>query len=344
MTDYAVLQTGRTLGLVGVWSDGVRRMAEMLAEGIPAHRSAELHALASSLEGVSQELWSRYEVQELDVDEASKGVAEQLVNPGLPGGQANALESCDALLEHAACLARGLRALDLPPLTHALQAEIAHELEAVGRAMLGDLSGRAAQAVTMERLDASPTQVAVVHQLLRQYALSADPGAHERAASLLQGIEPAAAATAVAAWCVAIARFYGQVSGEDPVSVAAEADGMSSIDGSIAHWLLEAVIVDEYPLVLTVRDLVVHHGASEVAASLVETYLLRFELVKKEVGSGGDGPVPTVFGTPLPHPDSLAWPDVQPDIGDPGFDEYHDARTRAIRAELGRHIAALVQE
>ncbi|TDB76185.1 hypothetical protein [Micromonospora sp. KC723] len=77
-------------------------------------------------------------------------------------------------------------------LTDAVAAEVDVEVGAVRRAELGGLSGRAEQAASLDRLDASPVQVSAADELLR---------ASPRGGELLSAAaDPAASCVAAAHW------------------------------------------------------------------------------------------------------------------------------------------------
>src|SRR5947199_92941 len=84
-------------------------------------------------------------------------------------------------------------------------AEVAAEVAAVESAELGDLSGRARQAVSLTREDASPLQVAAADRLLAD-----DPFGSRK---LFTDVDPTSAAVAAAHWLYAAASIASDVSG-----------------------------------------------------------------------------------------------------------------------------------
>ncbi|WP_329485160.1 hypothetical protein OG618_00995 [Kitasatospora sp. NBC_01246] len=75
-------------------------------------------------------------------------------------------------------------------------------------AELGDLTGRARQAVRLGREGASPVQVAAADRILEQ-----DPFGP---AALFTGIDPTAAAVAAAHWLAAAAEVTAEATGHPP--------------------------------------------------------------------------------------------------------------------------------
>ncbi|MEY9947127.1 Voldacs domain-containing protein [Kitasatospora sp. GAS1066B] len=90
-----------------------------------------------------------------------------MAGPNLPHGGSVIVEY-SPVLEIANRVGRALIALDNPELTEAIRAETTVELAAVESAELGDLTGRAQQAVLLSREGASPAQVAAADQLLQE--------------------------------------------------------------------------------------------------------------------------------------------------------------------------------
>jgi hypothetical protein len=155
--------------------------------------------------------------------------------------------SYSPLLESAHRVGRALHGLDDPRLMAAVVAEATTELTAVENAELGDLSGRAQQAVLLSREDASPVQVAAADDLLRQ-----DPfGPVE----LFSRIDPTAAAVAAAHWLAAAAEVAAEASGQDFTQVVLAADDIEALphetptvilglmdDGASAHDAVTSLV------------------------------------------------------------------------------------------------------
>ena len=108
--------------------------------------------------------------------------------------------------ESAHRLGRVLHTLADAALVDAVVAEVEIEVDAVTRAELGDLSGRAVQAVALDRLDVSPIQVAAADEVLQ-----ADPLG---GGLLAAAVDPAAACVAAAHWLAAAAVVAGRRVGD----------------------------------------------------------------------------------------------------------------------------------
>ncbi|MER5640290.1 hypothetical protein ABT095_25510 [Kitasatospora sp. NPDC002227] len=169
---------------------------------------------APSLEPNS-EGWQREEERK-----AFAEVADAITGPNLPSGGAMTV-SYSRVTEFANRVGRALHNLDDPDLTKAVLAEAATELAAVESAELGDLTGRAQQAVLLSREDASPVQVAAADHLLQQ-----DPFGP---AELFLAVDPTAAAVAAAHWLAAAAEVAAEASGEHPTHVVLEADNIEAL-------------------------------------------------------------------------------------------------------------------
>jgi hypothetical protein len=86
---------------------------------------------------------------------------------------------------------------------------------------LGDLSGRAVQAVVLSRTSASPVQVAAADALLRQEPLGRP--------ELFTTVDPTSAAVAAAHWLHAAATVTAELSGYDVTQVVAVADDIEDV-------------------------------------------------------------------------------------------------------------------
>ena len=89
------------------------------------------------------------------------------------------------------------------------------------RAELGDLGGRARQAVALSRAEASPLQVRAAHAALLREPLGPE--------GLFVDIDPTAASVAAAHWLAEAATLAAEVSGGDPVGVIEEADDIEAL-------------------------------------------------------------------------------------------------------------------
>jgi SAM-dependent methyltransferase len=159
-------------------------------------------------------------------------VADAITRPNLPSGGSMAV-SYSSLLESAHRVGRALHRLDDPQLVKAVAAEAAAELAAVESAELGDLSGRAQQAVLLSREDASPVQVAASNHLLQ-----GDPFGP---AELFVGVDPTAAAVAAAHWLAAAADVAAEAAGLNPTEVVLEADNIEALPHETPTLVLDLI-------------------------------------------------------------------------------------------------------
>lgn len=130
-------------------------------------------------------------------------------------------------------IARALHDLDLGAEFGVLIAdEVADEVAAVAAAEAGDLTGRAAQAVLLSRIGASPTQIEVAWQ-----ALLADPLRCRE--PLLSDFDPGAAAIATARCLRLAVRLAADVSGLDAGDVLAEANDIHPLPTRAPSTMLD---------------------------------------------------------------------------------------------------------
>lgn len=171
MTTYALdPQAGSFLT---VWAAGVGHHATVVCR-LGAEAPEQAAGLCGALTRLSAELWDTYQRPgPHDEDDADKrallerergdgfaGVLAAITSPHLPDRHGLLMVSYDPLLEYAHTAGRALHAIADAEATAAVVADVRAEIDAVARAALGDLSGRAVQAVALDRLDPSPVQVA----------------------------------------------------------------------------------------------------------------------------------------------------------------------------------------
>ena len=145
--------------------------------------------LAVELSGLSRALWRCYTHPASTADsfevnsegwrrEQSRSefgsVVDHLRRPNLPDEHGYLMVSYDPVEERAHRTGRCLHHAGDPDLTTAVIGDVEAELAAVQRAELGDLSGRAVQAVQLTRQDASPVQVAAANEILAKDPLGGD--------------------------------------------------------------------------------------------------------------------------------------------------------------------------
>ncbi|MFD8749775.1 hypothetical protein ACFV0O_02120 [Kitasatospora sp. NPDC059577] len=227
--------------LIAAWGTGEGNLATRIAV-LPADGAVSaLLGLSSALTQLSDAAWRSYthpadaagtsdaagtpdpdtdgphrEREDDPIGEVARAIAAP--NPPRRGA---VLVSSGHLLESAHRVGRTLHDLADPRLTEAVLAETATELAAVEAAELGDLTGRAQQAVLLSREDASPVQVAAADRLLEQ-----DPFGP---AALFSAVDPTAAAVAAAHWLAAAVEVTAQATGLDPVRVLQQADAVEPL-------------------------------------------------------------------------------------------------------------------
>lgn len=231
--------------LIAVWGTGQGDLATRIA-AVPAGTDiAALSRLATALTQLSSAVWRTYthpasaadsletnsEGQHREQErKAFSDVARAVSDPNLPQGGSMAV-SYSPLLESAHRVSRALVALDNAGFTEAVRAEPAAELAAMEGAELGDLTGRAQQAVLLSREGASPVHVAVADRLLAE-----DPFGP---AELFSDIDPTAAAIAAAHWLYAAAETVSEASGYEPAEVVREADNIEALAHETPTLVLE---------------------------------------------------------------------------------------------------------
>jgi hypothetical protein len=165
------------------------------------------------------------------------GVVAAVREPNLPDQSGSLVVSYSPVEGSAHRLGRVLYKLGDAALADAVIADVQVELDAVARAELGDLSGRAVQAVALDRLDVSPIQVVAADELMR-----ADPLGGRLLGS---AVDPAAACVAAAHWLAAAAVVAAAESGGRPYRVFAEADDIESVSVEVPTLVVERIVDDE---------------------------------------------------------------------------------------------------
>jgi hypothetical protein len=283
--------------LVAVWATGTGDLAATIAE-MPDDCAAErAQSIAFTLTGLSEAVWRTYTHPASaagSLEDNSEGwrrqqerdafatVVDAVRKPELPE-HGMLRESLVAVTECAHRVGRALHALGDPHLTDAVVGEAQGELAAVERAELGDLSGRAHQAVVLSREDVSPVQVAAADALLRE-----DPFGGER---LFTEVDPASAAVAAAHWLQAAADVAAEASDLDAVNVVAVADDIEALAHETPTVVLELMDQGASPreaVTALIRDaLLVAEGLVPDAGGLVqavEDALVQTERLHEEEG------------------------------------------------------------
>ncbi|MGH8904870.1 MAG: hypothetical protein ACRDYA_25100 [Egibacteraceae bacterium] len=357
MADYALSDDGAQVRLWAVWAGTGVRVVEPIAS-VAQQRRDQLARVCSALEWCSHALWrfysegwgsdgehalidayrEEYEAQGFELEccyqtfEAARAeIVRVLADPPLPSPEGELTVSYDSRVESASCLARALLALADDTVTAAAHAELERELDAVASADLGDLTGRAGQAVRQSRREASFTQVAAAHAALRAHA--AGNGSLDR----LSQVEPSAAAHALAAWIVAGAHLHDELCGcwREPTEIVHEAGEIQPIDTELGSCLLEAVVADGEDIAYFLGRLIGDHGPIRVRDCFDGAYRGVWLVFQQATTFAGDG-TPLLGGTRLPHPDGKRWTGSQSPAE-------REARARAVRRAIGERLIATTQ-
>lgn len=291
MTRYAIDLDRRAL--IAVWGTGAGDRAATIAQ---LSRDTDADAalrLAASLTALSRTLWEGY-MYPADVD-ASRDSSPDDENRGRLGVVLDALHTPnlpqDGLLlrsyipqeEIAHEAGRILRELDDASLTDAVAADVTEEVEAIDRADLGDVGGRARQAVLLDRADASPVQVAAADALLQH-----DPLGDER---LFTEFDPTAAAVAAAHWLVAAADVASEATGVEPPEVIIEADNIEALPVETPTVVLRRIAAGETPrevVISLVREAIAVNGGELPNPDAVLSQIAEAEARIAQLGDRGD--------------------------------------------------------
>lgn len=179
-----------------------------------------------------QERWRRERQRE-----AFDDVVDGIRSPNLPDESGMMITSYNPVEGSAHHLGRTLHEINDPPLTNTVADDAQLEIDAVRAAERGDLTGRAAQAVELDRVDASPVQVDAADELLRANPLGS--------AGLFTALDPAAACVAAAHWLVAAATVAGDADDREPWEVFAEADTIEACSIEVPALIVEAIVADD---------------------------------------------------------------------------------------------------
>ncbi|MFE9748227.1 hypothetical protein ACFYOT_25255 [Saccharothrix saharensis] len=168
MTIYAYDEARRVL--IGLWETGNGHVAREIAETSDEPDAADLLGLAAALTSLSHVVWRTYTLPASAADgmepngeawrrqgerDAFANVLGAIKSPDLPV-DGTLVQSYIQVEEAAHRVGRALHRIGDERLVDHVCDEVGQELAAVERAELGDLSGRARQAVRLTRADASP--------------------------------------------------------------------------------------------------------------------------------------------------------------------------------------------
>ncbi|MFD0638882.1 hypothetical protein ACFQ9X_52210 [Catenulispora yoronensis] len=242
MTRYAV--DAERSALIGLYSTGIGDVAFTVAV-LPAEVGVDVALqVASTSDGLARALWRCYThpaaAADDDMSTNTEGwrrnseredfdrVPAILEDPHLPDASGALVMEYGIVAESAHRLGRALHEIGDEEFAAAVRADVAAEIDAVSRAELGDLSGRAVQAVVLSRTSASPVQVAAADALLREQPLGG--------IELFTAVDPTSAAVAVAHWLHAAARVTAAASGYDVAQVIVVADDIEAVPTAAPRW------------------------------------------------------------------------------------------------------------
>lgn len=253
MTRYAYDSGAATV--VASWGTGRGDVAETVASLPGAAGAAHGVELAAALASLARFQWRTYThpataAGDPDVEngeawrrQAERGrfakVEAALRTPNLPDEDGCMLVFYSPIEESAHHVGRVLHAIGDADLVDRVVSEVLTEQSAITAAELGDLAGRARQAVELTRPEISPVQVHAADALLRANPLGT--------IDLFTELDPAAASVAAAHWLRAAAAVAGEVTGLDPVDVVAEADDIEALQVETPTVVLERLGAGETP-------------------------------------------------------------------------------------------------
>lgn len=252
MTFYAYDESRRAL--VVTWDTGIGQIASTIAEVRQGADRDDMLLLVAALSTLSRMVWRTYThpvsaaaSEETNSEgwrrqgerDAFEGVLANLRKPNLPYDNGSVTQSYILVEEAAHRIGRALHRIGDQELVDRVAADVQQELAAVEQAELGDLSGRATQAVLLSRADASPLQVDAADDLLREHPLGSS--------KLFREVDPTAAAVAAAHWLQAAAEITAEIAGCTPTMVVIEADNIEALAVQTPTLVLERVKAGETP-------------------------------------------------------------------------------------------------
>jgi hypothetical protein len=260
VSSYAIDDESNTV--IRTWAAGHGHLAAVVA-AVPRSAPQALRLdLVAQLSGLSDALWRCYThpasaaaSTEPDTEgwrrqQARDGfatVTDAVRKPHLVDEAGYLTVEYDAVQEYAHRVGRALHAIGDQALSEAVEADVAAEIGAVENAELGDLTGRAVQAVVLSRTDASPAQVAAADAVLDKDPLGGS--------ELFRELEPTAAAIAAAHWLKAAADVVADRSGIPAELVVASAGDIEPLPYRTPTAVLGLFEIAESPRSLVV-DLV----------------------------------------------------------------------------------------
>ncbi|MCW0211821.1 MAG: hypothetical protein OJJ54_00515 [Pseudonocardia sp.] len=228
MTTYA--HDHSASAILAVWETGAGAVAERVVRVPGRVPGAAAGPLVESLTGLSSMVWRAYTDPHLVEAPRPAAVVDALRRPD-PPYDGVLLRAEDPFTDCAQALGRALLAFDDPRPVRSVAREVESEIDAVERAVRGDFSGRARQAVVLTRLDASPAQIAVAEDLLRDVPMGSE--------DLFTEVDGMAAATAAVAWLHAAADVTATLTGLGADGVLEQAERIQGGDLTTALHVVE---------------------------------------------------------------------------------------------------------
>lgn len=230
MTWYAV--DDRSGRLICVWGSGRGYVARTVTRSRTAAADTML-ALSDTLSVLSEQLWMRYVLAPWDTQAQQEsarvvGHIRKVVDGGGPG---HTTDGDGAVQRAATQAANALRIVGEIQFRAAVLDDFRYEIQAIERADLGDLSGRASQATLLSRIAASPTQLRAAEDSLRRQPFGSP--------ALREQVDPTAAATAAALWLHAAALVAAQASGIYVGDILTRADDIQAVPFAAPGKVLE---------------------------------------------------------------------------------------------------------
>jgi hypothetical protein len=249
--------------LVAAWAQGTGARARVLAE-LPQDTSPDsAYRLCEFLTRLSTQLWSTYRlVPAAMTDEDERRTAQSewdartevlhfVEHPGtaIPLDKLFGITPFESfswetmLVQLAKQVGQGLQQLDLADVREAVLDDISSEIDAVERAEAGELEHfRANHAITLDRIDSNPTQVAIADHALRELPLA-----------IVSKCEATSASVADAHWFAAALQVAAVAADKDPVSILEENFNDDDPTSVTTFYVATAILVDD----LTPHDIVV---------------------------------------------------------------------------------------
>ncbi len=256
MTTYAYDPS--TAHLLAVWGTGAGSMARTVARLHTRTPESLGRRLSRGLTALSSTAWMSYAESDIAAPVPVAVVLRAISAPNRVRSGRLRIDP-DWVVENGHYVGRTLHEIGSAGVRRAVLADVEAEFDAVGRALLGDLDGRARQAVELTRLGVSPVQVAKADRLLHEVPTGCE--------SLTTDVEPTAACVAAAHWLRAAVDVTREViGGTDDGDVLAPENAAEPWDVVAPRLVLSGIAGGASPL-LAVQALVA--AAKRVARGFV---------------------------------------------------------------------------